>query len=142
MVRVMATGVFDIIHPGHLHFLEEARKLGDELIVIVARDSTAKKMKRYPIFSENFRVKMVNALKPVDMAILGGEGNIYDIISMIRPDIIALGYDQQFSESEIEEEALKRGVKLKVVRVSEYKEVELNGTRKIIKYLKENYNEI
>lgn len=142
MVRVMATGVFDIIHPGHLHFLEEAKKLGDELIVIVARDSTAKRMKRYPIFSENLRVRMVNALKPVDMAILGGEGNIYDIISMIRPDIIALGYDQQFKENEIEDEALKRGVKLKVVRVSEYKEVELNGTRKIIKYLKENYHEI
>jgi FAD synthetase len=142
MVRIMATGVFDIIHPGHLFFLEEARKLGDELIVVVARDSTAKRIKRFPIFNENIRLKMVNSLKPVTMAILGGEGNIFDIIPMIRPDIIALGYDQHFNEDEIEKEAAIRGVKVKVVRIQEYKDIELNGTRKIIRYLKENYKEL
>ena len=81
MIRVLATGVFDILHPGHVHFLTEAKKLGDELVVVVARDSVAQKMKRLPFIPENIRVAMVGSLKPVDRAILGVEGNIYDILS-------------------------------------------------------------
>lgn len=137
MVKVLATGVFDVLHPGHVHFLTEAKKLGDELIVVVARDSVARKMKRLPFIPENIRLVMVSSLKPVDSAILGLEGNIYDILSLIRPDIVAIGYDQEFSEGEIAEEGKKRGLNLKVVRISQYSESEFNGTRKIIKMLKE-----
>ncbi len=137
MVRIMATGVFDILHPGHLHFLRESKKLGDELVVIVARDSVAEKMKRKPFIPENIRLSMVSALKPVDMAILGLEGNIYDILNLVKPDIVALGYDQEFDETKIIEEAKKRGITLKVVRISKYSDSEFNGTRKIIKMLKE-----
>lgn len=137
MVRVMATGVFDILHPGHLHFLREAKKLGDELVVVVARDSVAEKMKRRPFIPENIRLAMVSALKPVDTAILGVEGNIYDILNLIRPDILALGYDQEFDEEKIIEEARIRGIDLKIVRISKYSDSEFNGTRKIIKMLKE-----
>jgi FAD synthetase len=137
MVKVMATGVFDILHPGHIHFLTEARKLGDELIVVVARDSVAEKMKGPPFIPENIRLIMVSSLKPVDSAILGMEGNIYDILNLVRPDIVAIGYDQKFSEEEIIEEGRKRGINLKVVRISQYSETEFNGTRKIIKMLKE-----
>ncbi len=137
MVRIMATGVFDILHPGHLHFLRESKKLGDELVVIVARDSVAEKMKRKPFIPENIRLSMVSALKPVDMAILGLEGNIYDILNLVKPDIVALGYDQEFDENKIIEEAKKRGITLKVVRISKYSDSEFNGTRKIIKMLKE-----
>lgn len=138
MIKVLATGVFDVLHPGHLHFLTEARKLGDELIVVVARDSVAKKMKRLPFIPENIRLTMVSSLKPVDSAILGVEGNIYDILSLIRPDVVALGYDQVFDDKEIIEEGKKRGLKLKVVKISQYSESEFNGTRKIIKMLKES----
>lgn len=137
MVRVMATGVFDILHPGHLHFLREARKLGDELVVVVARDSVAEKMKRRPFIPENIRLSMVSALKPVDIAILGFEGNIYDILNLIRPDILALGYDQEFDEQKIMEEAKMRGINLKIAHISKYSDSEFNGTRKIIKMLKE-----
>ncbi len=137
MVRVMATGVFDILHPGHLHFLREAKEMGDELVVVVARDSVAEKMKRKPFIPENIRLTMVSSLKPVDLAILGVEGNIYDILNLVRPDILALGYDQEFDEAQILEEAKKRGINLKIVRISKYSDSEFNGTRKIIKMLKE-----
>ena len=132
MVRVMATGVFDILHPGHLHFLEEAKKLGDELVVVVARDVTAEKMKHRPIIPEQLRREMVEALKPVDRAVLGHEDDIYRTVEELRPDIIALGYDQGFEEKEIEEECRKRDIRAKVVRLRRFVESDLNGTRKII----------
>ena len=136
MIRVLATGVFDILHPGHVHFLTEAKRLGDELVVVVARDSVAQRMKRLPFIPENIRVTMVGALKPVDRAILGVEGNIYDILTVVKPDIVALGYDQEFDSNEIVEEGKKRGLELKVARISKYSDSEFDGTRKIIKMLK------
>ncbi|MEM0130271.1 MAG: adenylyltransferase/cytidyltransferase family protein [Thermoplasmatales archaeon] len=136
VTRVLATGVFDILHLGHLHYLTESKKLGDELIVVVARDSVAERMKRLPLIPENIRVRMVEALKPVDKAILGLEGNIYDILPIVKPDIVTLGYDQDFDSEEIIREAKKRGVDVKVVRISQYSETEFNGTRKILNYIK------
>ncbi|MEM2839406.1 MAG: adenylyltransferase/cytidyltransferase family protein [Thermoplasmata archaeon] len=132
MVRVVATGVFDIIHLGHLHFLEKAKDLGDELVVVVARDSTARKMKHEPITSEGMRVELVQALKPVDRAVLGYEDDMFRIIQEIRPDIIALGYDQQFDENLLKEELAKRGIDAKVVRMP-HLDHDLDGTRKIIR---------
>jgi len=142
MVRVMASGVFDILHPGHVLFLQEAKKLGDELIVVVARDSTAKKFKHKPIMPENVRRFLVEALKPVDKAILGHEDDIYKTVEEIRPDIIVLGYDQRFSEEEIERECRKRGVEVKVVRLKKYGDSDLNGTRKIIYKIVERSDEL
>ncbi|MEM0098853.1 MAG: adenylyltransferase/cytidyltransferase family protein [Thermoplasmata archaeon] len=132
MVRVMASGVFDILHPGHIFFLEEAKKLGNELVVVVARDSTARKLKHQPIMNEDVRLKMVTALKPVDIAILGHEDDIFKTVEEIKPDIIVLGYDQNFDEKYIEEECKKRGLKVTVIRLPKYTESDLNGTRKII----------
>ncbi len=132
MVRVMATGVFDILHPGHVLFLMEAKKLGDELYVVVARDSTAEKLKHKPIMDEEMRRFMVESLKPVDHAVLGYKDDMYRVVEEIKPDIIVLGYDQKFSEKEIEEECRKRNLKVKVVRLGKFGEGDLNGTRKII----------
>jgi FAD synthetase len=132
LVRVMASGVFDILHPGHIFFLEEAKKLGDELIVVVARDTTAKKLKHQPIMNEEVRLRMVSSLKPVDRAILGYEDDIFRTVEEVKPDIIALGYDQVFDEKYIEQECKKRGMNVKVVRISKYSGSDLNGTRKII----------
>ncbi len=132
VVRVMASGVFDILHLGHVYFLEEAKKLGDELIVVVARDSTARKLKHQPIMPEHVRVKMVEALKPVDKAILGHEDDMFKTVEEIKPDIIVLGYDQVFNEKYIEDECRKRGLKVKVVRLGKFTGSDLNGTRKII----------
>ncbi|MDH4123906.1 MAG: FAD synthase [Thermoplasmata archaeon] len=132
MVRVVATGVFDIIHLGHVHFLEKAKDLGDELVVVVAKDSTARKMKHEPITPEGMRVELVQSLKPVDRAVLGYEDDMYKIIQEVRPDIIALGYDQQFDERELKDELSKRGIRADVVRLP-HLDHDLDGTRKIIR---------
>ena len=136
VVRVMATGVFDLLHPGHLYFLREARKLGGELWVVVARDTTARRFKHEPIMSETSRVQMVEALKPVDRAVLGHEGDIYDILDEIRPDVIAVGFDQVHDEDRILEECRKRGLATKVVRLPRF-EGDLDGTRKIVRKVAE-----
>ena len=101
MVRVMATGVFDILHLGHVHFLQEAKRLGNELIVIVARDATVEKSKHRPVMSQEMRVELIRSLKVVDQAFLGHEENHFNIVEEIKPDIIALGYDQFHSENKI-----------------------------------------
>ena len=131
MVRVMASGVFDLLHTGHLHYLEEAKKLGDELIVVVARDSTVRKEKHEPITSEDVRRELVDALKPVDEAVLGKEGDMFEVVEGIKPDVIALGYDQQHDEEAIRAELEKRGLDVEVVRLSKLG-TDLDGTRKII----------
>ena len=128
----MASGVFDIIHLGHLHYLKESKKLGDELIVVVATDKTVREFKHEPITPEKIRVDLVNELKPVDKAILGYEGDIYTIVEEIKPDIITLGYDQQFKVEEIKTELKKRGLNVKITHISEL-DLDLTGTRKIIR---------
>ena len=132
----MATGVFDLLHPGHLYFLREARKLGDELWVVVARDQTARRFKHEPIMPEASRLQMVEALKPVDRAVLGHEGNIYEILDEIRPDVVAIGFDQVHDEDRILEECRKRGLATNVVRLPKF-EGDLDGTRKIVRKVAE-----
>lgn len=133
MVRVMATGVFDILHPGHLHYLQESKKLGDELVVVVATDNTVRKRKHEPITPEKMRLEMVASLKPVDKAVLGRDGaDMYSIVQELKPDIITIGYDQPFDEKTLEADLFRRGVKVKVVRMP-HLDHDLDGTRKIIK---------
>ena len=136
MVRVMATGVFDLLHPGHVYFLSEARKLGDELVVVVARDQTARRLKHEPYVPEMIRREMVEALKPVDRAILGSTTDIYQTVVEVHPDLIALGHDQMFNEAEVERECTRRGVPAKVVRVGLLPHDDL-ATRKIVERILE-----
>ncbi|MFQ5908314.1 MAG: adenylyltransferase/cytidyltransferase family protein [Thermoplasmata archaeon] len=131
MVRVMATGVFDILHVGHLHYLKQAKELGDELVVIIARDTRVRRMKHEPVTPEALRLELVDALKPVDRAVLGHEGDIYQTVDEVRPDIIALGWDQEFDDEDVEAEVRRRGVPAKVVRLAKM-EGDLDGTTKII----------
>lgn len=123
-VRILVAGTFDIIHIGHIRFLYAAKNLAEdaELIVVVARNSTVKKIKkREPIFDEKERLEIVKALKPVDEALLGNENtDILEIVKQINPDIIALGYDQKISEDEILEWAKKNGLSIKVVRLPKF----------------------
>lgn len=136
MVRVMASGVFDIIHTGHISYLQQAKSLGDELIVVVACDKTVRKNKHEPITPENMRVKIVDNLKPVDKAILGKEGDIFDTVREISPDIIVLGFDQTFRENDLKEKLKENGLDhIKVVRATEYAE-DLTATRRIIEKIR------
>ena len=131
VVRVMATGVFDLLHPGHLYFLTEAKRLGDELVVVVARDQTARRLKHEPYVPELMRREMVEALKPVDRAVLGSTTDIYETVVRERPSIIALGYNQVWNEKEVEAECARRGVPLKVVRIGASPHDDL-ATRRIV----------
>jgi len=128
-LRVMATGVFDILHTGHLFFLMEAKKLGDELVVVVARDITAKKRKREPIVPEHLRLEMIKGLKPVDMAVLGDTSDYYRIVEVLKPDIIVLGHDQDHNADKIRAELARRGLKVEVVRLPLLKHDILATTR-------------
>lgn len=120
MIRVMATGVFDILHMGHIHYLSESKKLGDELLVVVARDSTAHRNGKNPLFDENSRLELVNELKPVDSAILGHEGDIFRTVLENKPNIITLGYDQTFDAAKIEEKCRELGLDTRVIRISRF----------------------
>jgi len=116
LTRILATGTFDLLHPGHIYFLTQARALGDELFVIVARDSNVTH-KPKPIVPEEQRLEMVSALGIVDKALLGSEKDMFEPLKYIRPDIIALGYDQRFDAELLEEELAKRGLPANVVRI-------------------------
>lgn len=131
-VRVMTQGVFDILHVGHLRYFEKARALGDELVVVVARDKTVERAKHKPVMHEEARRELVASLKPVDLAVLGHEDDPFKSVEDLRPDIIAIGYDQTYDPAVIERECAKRGVKVEVVRLGHY-DSDLDGTRKIIR---------
>lgn len=133
MVKIMATGTFDLLHMGHIYYLKEAKKLGDKLVVVVARDSTVRKLKHEPVTPEEMRIGIVRELKMVDEAVLGYEDDMYAVVKEIKPDIIALGYDQIHDEKKIENELKKRNLDAQVVRLPKYTGMEdLNGTRRII----------
>ena len=130
----MAVGVFDLLHAGHLHYVEQAKCLGDELVVVVAHDDTVRKQKHEPITSHELRCRMVSGLKPVDTAMVGNPPTspIFDILDVVKPDIIALGYDQKHSVDAIREGLDGHGHShIEVVRVEGLSD-DLDGTRKII----------
>jgi cytidyltransferase-like protein len=92
---VVVFGVFDLLHPGHLHFLEAAKRYGSRLVVVVTRDARVKDDKgRDPVFDEKERLLMVRALSIVDKAILGDSPGKYSVLGRVKPDIVALGHDQ------------------------------------------------
>jgi FAD synthetase len=137
MVRVMASGVFDIIHTGHISYLEQAKAMGDELIVVVACDNTVRRGKHEPITPEGMRVRIVGALKVVDLAVVGKEGDIYETVREIGPDVIVLGFDQTFDPEGLTEKLSERGLGgIRVVRANECAE-DLNATRRIIKKIRD-----
>lgn len=129
----MATGTFDLLHLGHIYYLKEAKKLGDTLSVVVSTDLTVRRLKHEPVNTEEIRLNLIKELKIVDEAYLGHEDDIYEIVDEIKPDIIALGFDQLHDEKNIKSELKKRNINAKVIRLSEFKGgSDLEGTRRII----------
>ena len=134
MKRIMAVGVFDLLHAGHLHYLEQAKALGQHLTVVIAHDDTVRIRKHEPVTNHDLRRRMVEGLKPVDDAIIGNppEVPIFDILPIVNPDIIALGYDQEHAEESINRKLRELGYQdIEVIRVEGLSE-DLDGTRKII----------
>ncbi|MBN1792228.1 FAD synthase [Candidatus Woesearchaeota archaeon] len=133
MKKVLAFGTFDIFHKGHEYFLREAKALGDELHVVIARDETVEHVKgRKPGKGHHERREEVEAYEHMDVAVVGNEGDKYKVIEEIRPDIIALGYDQTSFTEHLEEELKKRGLSPRIVRIEsfephKYKSSKLTG---------------
>lgn len=136
MTKVLASGVFDLLHYGHIRFLEEAKRLGGpdaRLVVIVATDETVRKNKgRDPVIPENQRRALVESLKVVDEAILGYKDmDLESVLDRAKPDIVAVGHDQK----EIMEQVLtlkdRKGLRLRVVQVGRFEEEDLNSSSKI-----------
>jgi FAD synthetase len=142
---VLASGVFDLLHLGHVKFLEEAKKAGGkgaELIVIIARDSTVEKSKgRKPIMPENQRRALVESLKVIDEAVIGLEKfDLGDVIERIKPDVIALGYDQADMEKRVQEYVDKHKLNVKVIRVGKFEEDALDSSSKIRQKIVEKFS--
>lgn len=115
---VFAGGVFDIIHPGHIHTLNSAKSLGDVLVVVVATDKTALKMKnRTPLHDQEQRRLLVDSLSMVDLCVVGNESDIFKTVEKIQPDIIALGYDQVHQEKFIVDGCKRIGLNVRVARL-------------------------
>ena len=136
-MKIMATGTFDILHPGHGIYLEESKKLGgedSELYVVVARDVTVKKRKRVPIVGEKQRLELVKMLKPVTDAYLGdANGDVFKIVHEINPDIITIGADQNHDIDKLQQAIDKQGLKAKAIKLDKYRDCELDSSCKIIK---------
>jgi len=132
LVRVLATGTFDILHPGHVKYLSESRRLGDELFVIVARKDMVHH-KPNPFLPEEQRLAMVEALGVVDHAVLGDVEDMFRPVHEIRPDIVTLGYNQHFDEEKLSEQLKRAGIHVRVVRINDYTQCKLCSTRAIIR---------
>jgi cytidyltransferase-like protein len=117
---VLVGGVFDLLHPGHIHTLKAAKEQGDVLVVIVARHSTAQKIKkdRKIYHDESLRKELVSSLNFVDLVLIGREGTLYDTVEFVKPNVIALGYDQAHSERDVAENCKKRNLNIHVIRLS------------------------
>lgn len=142
---VLASGVFDLLHLGHVKFLEAAKKEGGKnakLIVIVARDKTVEKNKgRKPIIPENQRCELINSLKVVDKALLGYENlDIAEIINVTNPDVVVLGYDQQALEKKVLEYIKKRENKIKIAKIEKFGKDALDSSSKILRKIIEKFS--
>ena len=115
---ILAGGVFDIIHPGHIHTLNAAKALGDVLVVAIATDKTAQKMKkRPPLHNQELRRELVSYLSLVDRAVIGHEDDIFETVKEIKPNIIVLGYDQVHQEKFIHDGCERINLDVEIVRL-------------------------
>jgi len=133
---VLASGAFDLVHFGHIRFLEEAKRAGGEnarLIVVVARDKTIERLKgKKPVIPEDQRRAVVEALKPVDVALLGFEDlSIADVLEQLKPDVVAVGYDQAYVEEQVRSVIRERGLNIEVVQIGRFGPSNLNSSSKI-----------
>jgi len=115
---VLVSGTFDGLHEGHKNYFEQARQHGQRLIAIIARDKIVEQIKgRPPKYSEKERVAFVKQCDEIDRVYLGVLDNIFDFTASLKPDVIALGYDQTAYTKNLEKEMKKRGLTVKVVRL-------------------------
>lgn len=116
--RVVVFGVFDVLHPGHAAFLKRARALGDELVVVVARDARVRREKgRLPVFGERERRALVGAFRWTDRAVLGDAAGRWTMLGRLAPAIVALGYDQDAARPEVVRQIAALRVRPRIVTI-------------------------
>lgn len=123
MKIVLTCGTFDILHPGHLHVFEKAKEYGDKLIVVLSRDATVLEVKgSLPYYNEEERIRMLESIHSIDEVRLGSLNDPYAIIEHIRPDVIALGYDQLVFVDKLAKKITEFGLSTQIVRLSPFRE--------------------
>jgi len=141
MPKILTFGTFDIFHMGHIHYLKQARELAKngDVVVIVARDKNVIKFKnKKPINHENERLELISHLKLIDLAMLGKEENIYDLVKEINPDIILLGHDQEPSEKTLAKKLVELKINSKIIRAKAYKPDKIKSSKILDKILLEH----
>ncbi len=131
MKTILAFGTFDILHPGHLSYLQQARRLGDRLIVVIARDTTVESLKKHkPVFNEKERLTLVGSLRIVSKTLLGNTKNHFDIVKRVRPDVICLGYDHRVAPSVLRSVFEKQNLhSIEIVRAKPYRKSQYKSSR-------------
>ena len=130
MRTIMAFGTFDLLHPGHLKYLSEAKKLGDYLIVVVTTDKNARRLKnKSTVHSQKERALMVGSLKMVDKALVGMEKDFYVLVKKFSPKVLALGYDQSEPVEKVRAELAKRKIRAKIAVIKPFKEMRYKGRK-------------
>ena len=136
---VLVGGTFEIVHPGHIYFLNKAKEFGNYLVVVVARDSTVRKMKRPPVVPEDQRLKVIASLKPVDSALLGKEQeDIIEIVKEIKPDVIVLGPDQAHDIKDLQSRISASGLRIDIKKIENREKKPLYSVKEIIRKIKES----
>ncbi len=127
--RVLTFGTFDHFHDGHAFYLSEAKKYGDELIVVIARDETVKAIKGAdPDFGEKLRKKAVEASGIATTVVLGDKSDKYKVIKKYKPTTIALGYDQYAFTQRLQKFLIDEGLNTNIVRIDSYKPTEYKSS--------------
>lgn len=122
MKTVLLFGTFDLLHAGHLNVFKQARKLGDRVVVIVGRDANVKKIKgQAPLNSEKDRLELLKHIDLIDEVMLGAKNNVYDLIKTIKPQVIALGYDQQAYTEKLQDKLVEFNLPTKIVRLKSHR---------------------
>ncbi|PIN75418.1 FAD synthase [Candidatus Woesearchaeota archaeon CG10_big_fil_rev_8_21_14_0_10_36_11] len=134
MTTVMCFGTFDILHLGHINYFQQAKMLGDLLIVVIARDATKQHLNKKTLFSENERVELVQAISCVTKVVLGDTKDHLKVIENEKPDFLCLGYDQDIKETVLHKMLMERNLFPKIVRMKPYKENKYKSS--IIKKIK------
>jgi FAD synthetase len=133
---MLATGVFDLLHLGHLRFLEESKKKGgpgSKLVVVIARDKTVFRRKgKRPVVPEDQRRELVAALRVVDRAILGREEiDLLGILKEVKPDIVCVGYDQNEIRAAVARLVRRERLPVRVVRIRRFGPIGFNSSSKL-----------
>lgn len=138
MKKVLTFGIFDFLHPGHLYYLEQAKKLGDRLVVLVASDASAKARGKTPIFNQKIRAGLVKSLSLVDEVTIGQDRvDFCRTVRALAPDIIALGFNQAIDEQKLNIGLSKINWQGTIVRLKKFPSQRISST-KIKKWLNES----